>query len=192
MLWRSRLVLAALALGGCVESMPVTLEDGSTAHDISCLAGHYDCRDEAMRLCGGTDYVILDRDQNIFLRRRSSMRVQCTQDFIAAHTQPPPRRSKDAACRGAYREIEPLAAAWARVRGGAPRSDVPQDEFMATCTALPVNAQLCLGAEYRGVSPQCPKVLGALDEDARARLDGVLLERDADQADQADQEEASK
>lgn len=170
------------------------MEDGSTAHDVSCYGGRFACSDEASRLCGGRPYTVLDEDTGLEMLSRSrqgSVRIQCNDDWLAAHTTPPPSPSQKpkegAACSAAYREIGSLSMAWGRVRGGTPKTEAtPRDGFMKTCTTIPEKAQMCLVSVYRKAHPECPKVLGELDEATRARLDAVLLAPNEPNEDEGD------
>lgn len=184
MLLRSAWIVFGLGLAGCATSTQVQLADGSTAHDVSCYGGRFACSDEARRVCGNRPYVVLDEDDVLGVMSKSqqgSIRVQCTDDYLAAQLpapSPAPAKPKEgAACNAAYREIASLSAAWGRVRNGAPKAvATPQEAFMKTCATLPGKAQMCLVTVYRQAHHECSKVLGALDEAARERLDEVLLE----------------
>jgi hypothetical protein len=181
------LVCAAAALvGACATSSTVHTADGSEAHDISCIGGHFACGDEAKRVCGGRPYVVLDDDGTLEFVSKSqqgSMRVQCVDDYVAANApaaQPPAtsaaRPSDQVACRAAFREVRELARAWGTARGLEPSPSSPSlKSFLAACLSLPDEAQFCLVASYRHAHPTCPKVLGALNEAAKRSVDDVLL-----------------
>ena len=176
---------AALSAVACATANTVQLADGSTGHDVSCYGGAWACKGEAERVCGNRPYVVLDDDPMLEIvtkGNQGAMRVQCLDDYVAANTPAPasapvaPRSEKDAVCRVVYREVAPLAKSWAAARDGEPKVDAPPEaKFVDTCTSLPHEAQLCLAAIYRHAHPACPKVLGSLDDDAKARLDATLL-----------------
>jgi hypothetical protein len=194
---RPRLLVPIVALFACAcaTSSSIQMADGSTAHDVSCFAGHWACASEAKKVCGGRPYVVLDDDAVLEIAskgQQGSMRVQCVDDYAAANARvedapvaprrAPPTPSDGAACRTAYRDVSGLARSWGNARGVAPKPEPPTaDTFLRACLSLPNEAQLCLYVDYRRTHATCAKTLGALDDAAKARLDDALLLRRSDQ-----------
>ncbi len=178
-------------MGACATSRPIAASNGSTAYEVSCSNGRWECTAEAERVCNGGHYVVLDEDSALGMAshdRHGSLTIQCIEDYVASSNAPlstPPnpdgsagRRPSDAIiCERTYADAPRVAADWALVRGGAARALPPmREEFMRACTALPEAAQLCLNPKYHlAHADRCAKTLPALD-DAKARgLDAVLL-----------------
>lgn len=202
--WRAvfRFVAPLLALGaaGCVESMPVTEDNGTTAWDMRCSYSDL-CLDEAAARCA-SGYIVQRNERPLFARHQRDMRIQCVEDYasgqaawrpITLESPPPQGRGKRPlaslgeaellVCSKAYERFPAMAQAWSAKHVGdeAAQTVPPRATFLDVCTSLPEPQQLCLIAPYEAAHrPACADQIAAMPEPALRALDAMMLKsRDA-------------
>ena len=187
--------LIALGAAGCVESLPVTEDNGTTAWDVSCSYSDL-CLDAAAARCA-SGYVVQRDERSLFARHRRDMRVQCVEDYASGQAawrpitleSPPPQgrggrplaslgEAELLVCSKAYERFPAMAQAWSAKHAGdeAAQTVPPRATFLDVCTSLPEPQQLCLIASYEAAHrPACAAQIAAMPEPALRALDAMML-----------------